>query len=424
MDDTESILLKKYNDLIWGNLNITNSYRAKNLSVFLSVILALLFLMDYSNKSRGLWANHGYVLLFYSHVIFILMLLIFIFIYSYNKEKHSSKFYTYYIIAFSIFILNITGFTSGWIDQQIHGEITVYSMGCFVIAIILYLKPKYIILFHAQSYLLFIICLIINQKNSAILQGDLINSFIIISLACYISFTISKLMQREYLHKFELEEAINRLQQYNLIGEMSAGIAHEIRNPMSAVRGFLQLLEGKDYYKKDKHYFDLMIAELDRANSIISDFLSISKDKKYKLENKNLNNIASKLIPLLNTSSKYILTSELGQIPELLLDENEICQVILNLANNGLEAMPDGGCLTIKTYKEDDKVILEVQDEGEGIKPELIERIGTPFFTTKENGTGLGLAVCSNIIKRHNAKMKIGSDSHGSNFQVIFDIPP
>ncbi|MDR3541127.1 MAG: ATP-binding protein [Desulfosporosinus sp.] len=98
-----------------------------------------------------------------------------------------------------------------------------------------------------------------------------------------------------------------------------------------------------------------------------------------------------------------------------------MCQVILNFANNGFDAMPSGGCLTIRTYKEDEKVVLEVQDEGEGIMPELIEKIGTPFFTTKKNGTGLGIAVCTNIINQHNAKLKINSDSNGTSFQVIFN---
>ena len=218
------------------------------------------------------------------------------------------------------------------------------------------------------------------------------------------------------------QKAINHLQQFNLIGEMSASIAHEIRNPMTAVRGFLQLLGAKDYNTKDKPFFELMIEELDRANAIIAEFLSLTKDKELKLENKNLNNIISKLIPLIDTNINYSLVSDLGEIPELLLNEREICQVILNLANNGYDAMPLGGCLTIKTYQLNDEVILEVQDEGEGINPETLKKMGTPFFTTKEKGTGLGLAVCKSIITQHNAQLDIQSSPEGSNFRVIFNI--
>ncbi|SPF56978.1 Sporulation kinase C (fragment) [Candidatus Desulfosporosinus infrequens] len=84
--------------------------------------------------------------------------------------------------------------------------------------------------------------------------------------------------------------------------------------------------------------------------------------------------------------------------------------------------MPLGGCLTIKTYQLDNKVILEVQDKGEGIKKEILDKIGTPFFTTKEKGTGLGLAVCKSIITQHNAQLDIQSSPEGSNFRVIFNI--
>jgi len=129
-----------------------------------------------------------------------------------------------------------------------------------------------------------------------------------------------------------------------------------------------------------------------------------------------------KIIPLIDTSSSYDIITNLKEIPELFLDDKEICQVILNLANNGRESMPDGGCLTISTHRIDNKVILEIQDQGKGIDPEILDKIGTPFFTTKSKGTGLGLSVSSSIINRHNAKLEIKSDSNGSNFSVIFNI--
>jgi len=430
--------LKKYETSTWNNLNFINSYRIKNFSIFLSLLVTLLFIVDYFNKFRGLWSiNYGYILLFYSHIALISILVFFIILYYIIKNINKESLFKYYVICFAIFILNITSFTSGWIDQLIHGEITVYTMGCFSIAILLYLKPKHIIIIYMQSYLVFVFCLQENQVNKTMQEGNFINSLMVISLACFISIIMSKLTQREYIYKYKLEElvkersdalivqqqAINRLQQFNLIGEMSANIAHEIRNPMTAVRGFLQLLGNRDYYKKDKLFFDIMIQELDRANSIITEFLSLAKEKKYLLEKKNLNSIILKLLPLLDTNSQYTLKSDLGEIPELLLDEKEICQVILNFANNGYEAMPSGGCLTIRTYLLNDKVIFEVQDEGDGIKSEILEKLGTPFFTTKEKGSGLGLAVCYSIIKQHNAQINILSDSRGSNFQVIFDIP-
>ena len=166
-----------------------------------------------------------------------------------------------------------------------------------------------------------------------------------------------------------------------------------------------------------------MISELDRANEILNHFLSLTRDKKVFLEKKSLNDLITKLLPLINANSKFnqYLNTELGKIPELLLDENEISQVILNLTKNGFEAMTAGGCLTLKTYLNEKNVVLEIQDEGDGIAPEILDKIGTPFFTTKETGTGLGLAVSYSIIKKHNAKIEIQSRPKGTRFCIIFD---
>jgi len=435
MEDIGTKFLKKYDAVIWSKLNLINSNRAKNISLIIITINLLLLVFDFLDKNKGLWQiNSGYGLLFYTHVIFVLVLSLLILVYILNKNN--LIIHSYFSKVFSFFILNLSAYISGWVDQMLHGQITVYSIACFGIAIAFYFERKYIILVYLQSYLCFILYLSLVQKNGSILQAHYFNSLIIVLISIFMSISVSELMKSDYIYKHKLEElvktrsnalmmqqqAINRLQQLNLVGELSAGIAHEIRNPMTSVRGFLQLLGNRDYYKKDKVYFDLMIDEIDRANSILTDFLGFSKDKKVNYEDKDLNHIILKLVPLLDTNIMYEIITDLGEIPTLSLDEKEISQVLLNLANNGCESMPKGGCLTIRTFKVDDKVILEIQDQGEGIKPEILEKLGTPFFTTKEKGTGLGLAVCSSIIEKHKAKLDIKSDSNGSNFRVIFNI--
>ncbi|MGW9128986.1 PAS domain S-box protein, partial [Paenibacillus chitinolyticus] len=195
--------------------------------------------------------------------------------------------------------------------------------------------------------------------------------------------------------RVRMENEMIRLDRLNLIGEMAAGIAHEIRNPMTTVRGFLQLSNHSPH--NPLQYIDLMLNELDRANAIITEFLTLAKNKVNDKQIQDLNAIIESLFPLIQAeallSDKYI-SLELGDCPPLAMDEKEIRQMILNLALNGLEAMSAGGRLSIKTLTENQKVVLEVWDQGTGIKPELIQKIGTPFFTTKETGTGLGLAIC------------------------------
>ncbi|MCX7780683.1 MAG: ATP-binding protein [Negativicutes bacterium] len=220
-----------------------------------------------------------------------------------------------------------------------------------------------------------------------------------------------------------LEQEVAKLDRFNLIGEMAAGIGHEIRNPMTTVRGFLQMLAKADRYAKDREYFAIMIEELDRANAIIGEYLSLAKNKIVDKKPLNLNEVINSLWPLIQADAimhnKSILL-ELGEIPKLLLDEREIRQLILNMVRNGLEAMPPGGKLTLSTYREKDNVVLAIADEGKGIEPHILPKLGTPFFTTKENGTGLGLAICYSIAARHRASIRVATSKSGTTFFIQF----
>ncbi|WP_332696157.1 response regulator [Halalkalibacter lacteus] len=218
-----------------------------------------------------------------------------------------------------------------------------------------------------------------------------------------------------------VEKEMSRLDRLNSVGEMASGIVHEIRNPMTTIRGFLQM--SKEHPSPE--FVDIMIEELDRAHDILSEFLSISKTDKPKRKPIELNAIIETLFPLLNAKAMYVnkfVRLELDHCPILQLDEGEIRQLLLNLSLNGLDAMSSGGSLTIKTYQKSDEVILAIQDEGCGIKDELLEKIGTPFFSTKTNGTGLGLSICQKVAKRQNAIITIETSERGSTFFVHFPL--
>lgn len=221
----------------------------------------------------------------------------------------------------------------------------------------------------------------------------------------------------------KMEQEMSRLERLNLVGEMAASIGHEVRNPMTTVRGFLQMLGRRSENSPNAEYFTLMIEELDRANGIISEFLSLAKNKPVDRKMCSLNAIVKTLHPLIKADA--ILTNKevyinLGDISELYLDEKEIRQLILNLVRNGLEAMSPQTKLVIRTYREGDEVVLAVTDEGPGIVPEILEKLGTPFLTTKEKGTGLGLAVCYSIADRHNATIVPDTSPKGTTFYVRF----
>ncbi|MDD4334581.1 MAG: ATP-binding protein, partial [Desulfotomaculaceae bacterium] len=220
-----------------------------------------------------------------------------------------------------------------------------------------------------------------------------------------------------------LEEEMSRLERLNLIGEMAAGNGHEIRNPMTTIRGFLQMLGEKKECINFREYYNLMIEELDRANSIISEYLSLAKNKAVSKKYHNLNHILKALHPLIQADAMrtdMYVHMVLEDIPDLLLDEKEIRQLILNMVRNGLEAMTLGEKITLKTFTEGDKVVLAVQDQGTGIEPDVLGKMGTPFFTTKDSGTGLGLAVCYSIAARQNASIRVETGPTGTTFYVDF----
>jgi two-component system, sporulation sensor kinase E len=223
------------------------------------------------------------------------------------------------------------------------------------------------------------------------------------------------------LRRFTRE--LMKLDRLNLIGEMAAGIGHEVRNPMTTVRGYLQRFSRSKSMEEHRQSLLLMIEELDRANAIISEFLSVAKDKTTMLTATDLNQVVRNMFPLLQADAFRRgsgIELELGDIPRVPADEKEIRQCLLNLVGNGLDAMPDGGRVTVRTARTDDSVYLTVKDEGPGIPNAVREKLGTPFFTTKEHGTGLGLPVCYRIAQRHQAKLEVETGATGTAFHLIF----
>ena len=222
------------------------------------------------------------------------------------------------------------------------------------------------------------------------------------------------------------ENEMSKLDRMSVVAQMAATISHEVRNPMTTVRGFLQLLSAKPEAAHFKSQFALMIEELDRANVIISEYLSLAKNLNPDGMPQvwNINDVLVKMEPLLKAdaaNSGCEVQYRLGKIPDILLYEKEFCQMLLNLAKNAFEAMP-GGSLEIATYREQRAVVLSVKDNGPGMSSEVLSKIGTPFVTTKEKGTGLGLSVCYSIVKKHEGSINVFSGSEGTQFLIRFPI--
>jgi len=447
---------ESYENSIEGILTYNNYHQFRKLSCILFLVNFIFIFIDYINKVNGLWIlTKGYKYLFYSHLVLGLVTLLLILVsyritvFSANDIDSTHKFYVNF---FASFILILTVVISGWIDQKIHGQIAIYIIGCMGIAVIYNNKPKITLLLYGFSWAAFMIFVTISQKDPKILQAHYVNVSVLVVISYFLSNVLYKLKRQDLMHRYYLEDlvtertkdlqtannlltneiierkraeiAMARLDRLNLVGEMAASISHEVRNPMTTVKGFLQLLKNKQE-SRDQEYFDLMIEELDRANSILSEFLSISKNKPTMLEWHNINDIVTSTLPLVQADAQThdkLLMVELTNVPDLQLDIQEIRQLILNLVRNGFEAMSSGGQLTIRTFSSNSEVALVVSDEGNGIDSCLLEKLGTPFFTTKEQGTGLGLAVCYGIASRHNGRISVETSPQGTTFCVYFEL--
>ena len=252
------------------------------------------------------------------------------------------------------------------------------------------------------------------RKQGYIFGGSLVSLFIMVFLGLLVNW-------HEKQGRINVE--LLRLDRLNLVGEMAASIAHEIRNPLTTVRGYLQWYLVKGKYAELRIPFTTMIEELDRANGIITEYLSLAKNKSIELKLGNINGVIDALFPLLQAEAYnygHVLKVEKDDIPDIFMDNNELRQLLLNMVRNGFDAMPISGTLTIRSYVEKDMAILSVHDTGIGIPQEMLDKLGTPFLTTKDNGTGLGLAVCYQIAARHGAKIDVETSSTGTTFFIEF----
>lgn len=221
------------------------------------------------------------------------------------------------------------------------------------------------------------------------------------------------IMIRDVTELKKSREFIQQTEKLTVVGELAAGIAHEIRNPLTSLKGFTQLLEFQ--IGNDNDYVDIMISEIDRINTIVSELLLLAKPNKVDFKSVNLLELLENIIILMNAQANLhgveimLLNNSLKNNLFVFGLENKIKQVLINVLKNGIEAMPNGGEITIEVTIEGDQIILDLIDQGCGIPKDVLPKLGQPFYTTKEKGTGLGLMVCQSIIESHQGSFKIDS---------------
>lgn len=218
---------------------------------------------------------------------------------------------------------------------------------------------------------------------------------------------------RDLTDRKRAEERLLRSEKLSVIGQLAAGVAHEIRNPLTALKGFTQLLRAR--YRDESAYFDIMADELDRINLIVNEFMTLANPHWTPYRHCDVEGIIQSVLSVLDTQA-ILLDVEIdcqlaNGLPAIYCNENQLKQVFLNVIKNAIEAMPDGGRVVIMArevaYIVGPQLQICIQDEGSGMPEELIRRLGEPFVTTKEKGTGLGLMVCTRIIEAHQGTLHI-----------------
>jgi signal transduction histidine kinase len=223
-----------------------------------------------------------------------------------------------------------------------------------------------------------------------------------------------------YKEQRERFRRMSRADKLATIGELAAGAAHEIRNPLTAIKSSLQFLEKKSQDDTTRKILASALQETARIENILSALLSFSRPSELKKERHNIIDTLEEILELISfqaRTQKIHLVRDLASSPLYIHgDKSQLKQLFLNIFLNALQAMPNGGELKVDVIpKNDQRVLIAIADTGEGISEENLDRMFDPFFTTKKGGTGLGLSICYNIVKSHHGEIEIKSKvKHGT----------
>ncbi len=231
-------------------------------------------------------------------------------------------------------------------------------------------------------------------------------------------------IRNDITERKKTEEILHRQDKLAAVGQLAAGVAHEIRNPLTSMKGYTEFLQLDEKDPERQEFLNIILDEIERVNGIVEDFMVLAKPKAVELEEKNVVPVMANILSLLDFEARkknvhlhFDCDQEIIQIE---CDENRLKQVFLNFIKNGIEAMPNGGDLTVSIEIREKNVHISIQDTGVGIPAEKLKKLGEPFFTTKKNGNGLGLMVSFKIIESHNGKVYVESEPNkGTTFNIL-----
>ncbi|WP_307466995.1 ATP-binding protein [Paenibacillus harenae] len=246
------------------------------------------------------------------------------------------------------------------------------------------------------------------------LKADGVIHFIMMELLSFFSIIVASLLYENMIEKQAMRHELEQNEKLKIVSQLAASVAHEVRNPLTVVKGFLQLFkENADESKKN--YLQIALSELERAELIITDYLNLAKPHSEHLETVYVPDFLHHTVEMMysyglikNVEIKLVISFADKEL-YITADKTKLSQVIINLIKNGVEAITKSGTVTVSGSRDAHTVVIEVADTGAGMSEETIANIGTPFFTTKESGTGLGTLVSIRIVEAMSGKISFAS---------------
>lgn len=237
-----------------------------------------------------------------------------------------------------------------------------------------------------------------------------------------------KIIERRAEEKLRLEEKLRQAEHLSAIGEMTAGVSHEIRNPLGIIKSSAQLLKKKmEKLDAQSSIPDIIVEESARLDNIITDFLDFAKPKIPDLHPCRVEEIIEKnityLTPQIEDNNFHIIKDISDHLPEISGDSAMLYQAFLNILINAFQALKENGWITIRIKQVSGNIVINFIDNGEGIPDAVLKKIWTPFFTTKDTGTGLGLGIVKNMIEAHRGTIAITNmEPAGANVEITLPV--
>ena len=253
--------------------------------------------------------------------------------------------------------------------------------------------------------------------------GNTLNFLVIQIILVFVFLGTNNRVQLTKTYQKEIEQA----KQINSIGQLAATIAHEIRNPITVVKGFAQLLEHKEELnEKERFYIQTMLTELEYTQMIINDYLSLTKPQTGDIQVIILNVELKKIVDLLGSfANNYNVGIHLKLNQEMTIKMNpiEFKQLFVNMIKNAIESMKNPGFITIKAQRIQNLAKISIIDTGVGMSEDQVEKLGTPFYSLKDKGTGIGLTVCYNIVHKYKGEITVTSKiNEGTRFNIYLPL--